>query len=153
MSKLTAAHEREKENKRENYQRSVSNRKELEKRVSNGNKLDTADEATLSKLMTAHEREKENNRENYQRGVKKRWSVAEDSMLAQLVGESNSTKTKWTELSCHMGGRTPKQCRDRYNNSLKPDGKKGQWTEEEDENIFRLQAEFGNKWSKIFSCG
>ena len=46
-----------------------------------------------------------------------------------------------------------KQCRDRYDSSLRPDGKKGQWTEEEDENIIRLHAEFGNKWSKVFSCG
>ena len=43
-------------------------------------------------------------------------------------------------------GRTPKQCSDRYNNSLKPDGKKayGQWTEEEDRTISRLHAVFGN---------
>ncbi len=40
--------------------------KELEKRVSNGDKLDTADEATLSKLSAAHERTKEHDRESYQ---------------------------------------------------------------------------------------
>jgi len=51
------------------------------------------------------------------------------------------------------GAITPKQCSDRYNNSIKPDRKKGQWTEEVDEDIFRLQAEFGNKWSKISSSG
>jgi hypothetical protein len=88
---------------------------------------------------------------NQQRGVKKRWSVAEDSMLARLVGESNSTETKWIKLSCQMGDCTPKQCCDRYNNSLKPDGKKGQWTDVEDEHIIRLHAEFGNQWSKISS--
>ena len=74
-------------------------------------------------------------------------------MLAQLVGESNSTKTKWTELSCQMVNRTPKQCRNRYNNSLKPDGKKGQWTEEEDEHICQLHAEFGNQCTNISSGG
>jgi hypothetical protein len=52
-----------------------------------------------------------------------------------------------------MGDRTPKQCRDRYNNSLKPDGKKGQWTEVEDENIIWLHEEFGNQSSKISSGG
>jgi hypothetical protein len=55
LSKLTAAHESKKENNRENYQRNVTNRKDLEQRVSNGDKLDTADEATLSKLTAAHE--------------------------------------------------------------------------------------------------
>jgi hypothetical protein len=128
------------------------NRKMLENRVPNSYKLDTAEEATLSKLTAAHESHKKDDRESYQSiAVKNRWSAGEDSMLAQLVEKCNSTRTKWTELSCQMENRTPKQCRKRYNNSLKPDGKKGQWTEEEDENIFRL--EFGNKWSKISSCG
>jgi hypothetical protein len=84
--------------------------------------------------------------------VKNSWSADEDSMLAQLVGKCNSTRTKWTSYR-QMETCTPKQCRERYNNSLKPDGKKGQWTEEEDENIFRLHAEFGNNWSNISSCG
>jgi len=153
LSKLSAAHERTKKHDREHKQRNVVDRKDLEKRESNGDKLDTAEEATLSKLTAAHESNKKDSRERHQCGVKKRWSAKEDSMLARLVGESNSTKTKWKELSCQMVDRTPKQCRDHYNNSLKPDGKKGQWTREEDENIIRMQAEFGNKWSKISSGG
>ena len=119
------------------------NRKMLENRVPNSYKLDTAEEATLSKLTAAHESHKKDDCESYQSiAVKNRWSADEDSMLAQLVETCNSTRTKWTKLSCQMENRTPKQCRKRYNNSLKPDGKKGHWTEEEDENIFRL--EFGN---------
>jgi hypothetical protein len=153
LSKLSAAHERTKKHDREHKRRKVVDRKDLEKRESNGNKLDTADEATLSKLTAAHESNKKHLLERHQHGVKKRWSTKEDSMLARLVGESNSTKTKWKELSCQMVDRTPKQCRDRYNNSLKPDGKKGQWTREEEENIIRMQAEFGNKWSKLSSGG
>ncbi len=46
-----AAHE----SNREKYQRNVTNRKDLDQRVSNGDKLDTADEATLSKLTAEHE--------------------------------------------------------------------------------------------------
>ena len=42
----------------------MTNQKDLEQRISNGDKLDTADEATLSKLTAAHESEKENNHEN-----------------------------------------------------------------------------------------
>jgi hypothetical protein len=154
LSKLTAAHESKIEKDRDNYQSNVNNRKNLEQRKSIGDKLDAAEEATLSKLTAAHESHKKHHPESHQSiVVKKKWSIAEDSMLARLVGESNSTKAKWTEQSCQMGDRTPKQCRDRYNNSLKPDGKKGQWTEEEDENIIQMQAEFGNQWSKISSGG
>ena len=135
------AHESQKKKNRESYQSNVYDRKELEQRVSNGDKLDTAEEATLSKLTAAHESCKKHDRESYQKvAMKIRWSADEDSKLAQLVGKFNSTKTKWTDLSQQMENRTAKQCRDRYNYSLKPDGKKGQWTEEEDENIFRLHA-------------
>ena len=56
LSKLSAAHESQKENDR--GRKHVNNRKDLEQRVSNGDKLDTADEATLSKLSAAHESKK-----------------------------------------------------------------------------------------------
>ena len=90
---------------------------------------------------------------NAPRPTKKKWSAEEDRKLAQLVEINPAARINWPELSRQMENRTGKQCRERYINSLKPDGKKGQWTEEEDEKIIRMQAMFGNKWSKIASCG
>ena len=101
------------------------------------------------------------------RHMKKRWSTEEDAKLAHIVEnalavekrtrDGQFTRINWSELSCQMENRTAKQCRERYINSLKPslkkNGKKGQWTEEEDDNIIRMQAEFGNQWSKISSSG
>ena len=43
--------------------RKMDDRKELEKRVSNGDKLDTKEEATFSKLSAAHESHKKHDRE------------------------------------------------------------------------------------------
>ena len=51
------------EHKREIERRKVVDRKELENCVSNGDKLDTADEAKLSKLSAAHESKKKRDRE------------------------------------------------------------------------------------------
>ena len=51
---------------RESYQRNVNDRIELEQRVSNGDKLDTAEEATWSKLAAAYESHNKNHRESYQ---------------------------------------------------------------------------------------
>ena len=85
---------------------------------------------------------------------KKRWGADEDGKLAQLVEKEKSlTRINWSEISHQMENRSAKQCRERYINSLKPDAKKGQWTAEEDDNIIRMQAIFGNQWSKISSCG
>ena len=47
--------ESNKEYDRERLRRNVNDRKKLEQRVSNSDKLDTAEEATLSKLTAAHE--------------------------------------------------------------------------------------------------
>ena len=83
--------------------------------------------------------------------IKGPWTAEEDATMGRLVDKYGAKK--WTIIASHMPGRAGKQCRERYINSLKPDGKKGQWTEEEDEKIIRMQAMFGNKWSKIASCG
>jgi hypothetical protein len=48
--------ESNKEYDRERLRRNMNDRKKLEQRVSNSDKLDTAEEATLSKLTAAHER-------------------------------------------------------------------------------------------------
>jgi hypothetical protein len=100
---------------------------------------------------------------NAPRRKTKRWSAEEDRKLAQLVANSaeerrlasgiSFTGVNWSGLARQLDNRTAKQCRERYINSLKPDGKKGQWTEEEDDSIMRMQAMFGNQWSKISSCG
>ena len=78
-----------------------------------------------------------------------RWSAKEDAQLAELVG-SDVTRINWTELAENMTDRTAMQCHERYTNNLKPNNRKrGQWTEEEDSNIMKLQEMFGNQWSKI----
>ena len=88
-----------------------------------------------------------------ERKTTQRWSAEEDEQLAELVGSAPSfTRINWTELAENMTDRTAKQCRERYTNSLKPNQKKGQWTEEEDSNIMKLQEMFGNQWSKIAAC-
>ena len=48
-----------------------------------------------------------------------------------------------------MGVRTGKQCRERYNNHLRPEITKHSFTKEEDEMLFKLQKQYGNQWAKI----
>ena len=85
-----------------------------------------------------------------ERKTTQRWSAEEDEQLAELLGSAPSfKKINWNEIAENMTDRTAKQCRERYANSLKPNQKKGKWTEEEDSNIMKLQEMFGNQWSKI----
>ena len=105
------------------------------------------------------------------RGKRKRpWSTQEDNFLLELVKQSD--RISWVDISNRMGGRSAKQCRERYHNHLM-EVNKGEWTEEgtktllvfsssrdmhlsnmslkntEDRYIFEQQKMYGNKWAKI----
>ena len=56
---------------------------------------------------------------------------------------------KWSIVAEHVPGRNGKQCRERWENHLKPSVKKGNWSAEEEEKLQRLHAVYGNRWSMI----
>mmetsp|Transcript_26245 Transcript_26245/g.26493 ORF Transcript_26245/g.26493 Transcript_26245/m.26493 type:complete len:415 (+) Transcript_26245:36-1280(+) len=85
--------------------------------------------------------------EKRSKSCKRSWSQAEDEKLLRLVEDHGSIN--WSIIAENFEGRTGKQCRERYNNHLQPDIKKGDWTPEEDLIIVEMQAKYGNHWSKI----
>jgi len=89
----------------------------------------------------------ENNGLKKPTSTKRSWSSDEDSKLKDLVALHGTSK--WTTVAEALGGRSGKQCRERWHNHLNPDVKKGGWTEEEDRIIIKMQAELGNQWAKI----
>lgn len=62
------------------------------------------------------------------------WSEEEDQKLFQWV-ENNGAR-KWTECSKFIKNRCGKQCRERWVNTLHPDIKKGNWNDDEQEEIY-----------------
>lgn len=79
--------------------------------------------------------------------TKGNWTCEEDQMLKHWVETQGATK--WAKCANVIEGRSGKQCRERWMNSLNPDVKKGDWTVEEDSLIFRLYNQLGAKWSDI----
>ncbi|KAF5101287.1 hypothetical protein D0Z00_000957 [Geotrichum galactomycetum] len=68
-------------------------------------------------------------------------------MLLSLIdthGPSN-----WVRISQLLGTRTPKQCRERYHQNLKPSLNHSPITEEEGRYIEELVARYGKKWAEI----
>jgi hypothetical protein len=71
------------------------------------------------------------------------WDDQEDEAIRTLVEEFGIKQ--WTQVAKHLdqrfklGGRTGKQCRERWHNHLDPDINKSRWTKEEDRKIFQLQ--------------
>jgi len=74
------------------------------------------------------------------------WQEHEDRIIKEC--QANGT-TKWADISRVIPGRTGKQCRERWNNHLNPDLRKGVFDEEEDLQLMRLHNKLGNKWSAI----
>lgn len=57
----------------------------------------------------------------------------------------------WTHVAQRMRGRDNKQCRERWVNHLRPEIKKGEWTEEEDNTLFALHEVVGNRYVRTSS--
>lgn len=74
-----------------------------------------------------------------------------DKVLSQKLDEPHDESKKrikgrsWAAIAKDMDSRTGKQCRERWQNHLQPDLKKGTWTEEEDRLVISLQKLYGNK--------
>ncbi|KAK4261465.1 hypothetical protein QN277_004458 [Acacia crassicarpa] len=82
-------------------------------------------------------------------GVKKGpWTPEEDEKLMAYISKHGSGS--WRALPKHAGlNRCGKSCRLRWTNYLRPDIRRGKFTEEEEKLIINLHSVLGNKWSKI----
>lgn len=82
------------------------------------------------------------------------WSEKEDVLLTELV---LGPPKKWGHIANIINNnthkelkiRTGKHCKERWNNHLNPEIKRGIWTTKEDDLLLDLHKKFGNKWSAI----
>jgi Myb-like DNA-binding protein FlbD len=75
------------------------------------------------------------------------WSQAEDSYLAQLVQTQGAMN--WVRIAQLIGSRSPKQCRERYHQNLKPSLNHEPISPEEGLQIERMVGEMGKRWAEI----
>jgi Myb-like DNA-binding domain len=75
------------------------------------------------------------------------WSQHEDSWLMSLVHRNGPHN--WVRISQEIQTRSPKQCRERYHQALKPTLNHEPITPEEGEQIERLVQEMGKRWAEI----
>ncbi|KAF1836424.1 hypothetical protein BDW02DRAFT_493725 [Decorospora gaudefroyi] len=83
----------------------------------------------------------------------RKWSLTEDQKLreeveAQLVG---GEAKDWCKIAESLPGRTNKDCRKRWHNSVAGGLKKGQWSKSEDQLLSRAVEEDGQKWTVVAS--
>ncbi|XP_073063867.1 transcription factor MYB53-like [Primulina eburnea] len=82
-------------------------------------------------------------------GLKKGpWTPEEDDKLINYIQKHGHGS--WRALPKHAGlNRCGKSCRLRWTNYLRPDIKRGKFSQEEEQTILNLHAILGNKWSAI----
>ncbi|KAE8713765.1 MYB308 protein [Hibiscus syriacus] len=76
------------------------------------------------------------------------WTPEEDQKLVDYINTNGHGS--WRSLPKQAGlNRCGKSCRLRWTNYLRPDIKRGKFTEEEERLIINLHSVLGNKWSRI----
>lgn len=75
------------------------------------------------------------------------WSQHEDAYLCQLVHTQGALN--WVRIAQLIGSRSPKQCRERYHQNLKPTLNHEPISPEEGLQIERMVGEMGKRWAEI----
>ncbi|KAI2602406.1 Homeodomain-like protein [Hypoxylon sp. NC1633] len=75
------------------------------------------------------------------------WSQREDEMLRHLV--ETQGPLNWVRISQQINSRSPKQCRERYHQNLKPSLNHSPITPEEGAQIERMVDQIGRRWAEI----
>jgi Myb-like DNA-binding protein FlbD len=94
--------------------------------------------------MFVHTHNNSDKMQNHRRGP---WSANEDNYLVSLVKTHGAHN--WVRISALIGSRTPKQCRERFHQNLKPSLNHDPITPEEGAIIERLVGEMGKRWAEI----
>ena len=79
---------------------------------------------------------------------KGQWSSEEEKLLIDILHRAQGPIV-WSQIALQMPRRNVIQCREQWHNHLDPTLKQGQFSEEEDVQIIRLQKEHGNNWQLI----
>lgn len=84
----------------------------------------------------------------------RRWSSAEDQILrAQVETQQAEGGSKdWCRVALALPGRTNKDCRKRWHNSVTEGLRKGQWSRSEDQLLTDGVHRYGSRWTKVATC-
>lgn len=75
------------------------------------------------------------------------WFKSEDQLLLQV--RDGKPGLTWAGVAAQIQGRTPKQCRERWNNTVDPSLKRTAWTQEEDGVLLKAWQQEGTRWNII----
>ena len=82
------------------------------------------------------------------------WSETEDNILREKAEAfvNSGKKIQWWKVASFIEGRIGKQCRERWENKLRPGLRHEEWTDEEDILCLQAYLQHGKKWKQIANC-
>lgn len=81
----------------------------------------------------------------------RKWNATEDRQLLHSVNEyiAVGAAPDYRIIAKKIHHRSPKQCRERYENSLQPDVKRGEWSYDETLTLAKLMTVHGQNWAAV----
>lgn len=81
----------------------------------------------------------------------RKWTLAEDQKLREQVEAqlAEGEVKDWCRIAGNLPGRTNKDCRKRWHNSVAGGLKKGQWSRSEDVQLARGVQQYGQRWTLV----
>ena len=76
-----------------------------------------------------------------------RFTPEQDAVLKSLVDDN--PMPNWNEIAKSIPGKSPKQCRERYQNFLSPELIKQPWNPMDDARLYHCFHYYGSNWAKI----
>ncbi|KAL9602709.1 MAG: hypothetical protein Q9219_001699 [cf. Caloplaca sp. 3 TL-2023] len=83
--------------------------------------------------------------------VRRSWTAEEDALLRRVVTRAlvQSRPLLWRELAKSVPGRSNKDCRRRWWNTLAEGTAKGSWSEDEDAKLIEAVTKHGTNWAQV----
>ncbi|GFF54853.1 transcriptional activator Myb [Aspergillus udagawae] len=83
----------------------------------------------------------------------KKWTAEEDDTLRREVESqpSGPEGRDWCQIAEKLPGRTNKDCRKRWQNTMAGEFRKGLWAKHEDEQLRKAIAKHGTRWTIVAS--
>lgn len=84
----------------------------------------------------------------------RRWTATEDQTLREHVDaqQTQGGGRDWCHIALALPGRTNKDCRKRWHNSVAEGLRKGQWSKSEDHLLVQGVHRYGSQWTKVATC-
>jgi len=106
----------------------------------------------VASLESGHQRKIKCYVKKWKPSVRDSTSEAAPMPVINLAAVNSGDVRDWCRIADQLPGRTNKDCRKRWHNSVAGGLKKGQWSKSEDQLLIMGVEQYGQKWTLVATC-